>query len=99
MGRFVEVLKELDSKIQSMNKTAEELKHILMGSRSDTEDRMFRLEITQNSAFEVIEFTESELDNRLIAIYKLVRWGLPDREGMFLENAKNILLHGTEKEE
>ena len=43
--------------------------------------------------------TESELDNRLTAIYKLVRWGLPDREGMFLENAKNILLNGVVKEE
>lgn len=43
--------------------------------------------------------TESELDNRLIAIYKLVRWGLPEREGMFLEKAKNILLNGVVKEE
>ena len=43
--------------------------------------------------------TDPELDNRLIAIYKLVRWGLPEWKGMFLENAKNILLHGEKKEE
>jgi hypothetical protein len=58
-------------------------------------DRMFRLEITQNSVFEVIEFTESELKKRLPAIWDILSRDYPDR----LDRAIDILLHGTEKEQ